>query len=411
VAPLVSGLSATLDRQISIDEYLIWSTVIAVLMFVHLTGTFQAGYAIVLVNTLLLLMFDRLAIHRSHMLAILALAGFGLIGAELSGTPLTAPVSQILGISVMSIYFFSALTSFELSLSRWMELYMRAAFALTVFALVTWPIAASLTGDPRLRAIYSEPSYFVYVTLPAVGYCISCYVAKRRYGWESLIFLLAYALADSSLGFFGLLLIGIFVYAPRFKGWQFLMGALLMCVVAGGLYVASGNVRLRANEIAMAIVNQDLSGTGNTTFAFLSNVYVASQSFLAHPLTGIGIGGYANAFDKYVGDVTGIRELVNPDRDQTAVLNRDDAASMFLRATAELGLPGLMVLLGFLIVCARVRGSPYVVLRNAVLPYLVVRMARMGHYFTVELYFFVGIYLLNYLDYLADRRQKNSRAA
>jgi O-antigen ligase len=185
----------------------------------------------------------------------------------------------------------------------------------------------------------------------------------------------------------------------------------VICTLAAGVYATSENVRLRANEMAVAIATQDLSRTGNTTFAFLSNVYVTSQSFLAHPLTGIGIGGYAHAYDKYVGDVTGIGELVNPERDQSAVLNRDDAASMFLRAAAELGVPGLMLLLGFLIVCARVRGRPYVMIRNAVLPYLIVRMTRMGHYFTVELYFFVGIYLLNYLNYLADRQQENPRAA
>ena len=149
----MSSLGAALNRQISIDEYLVWSTVIAVLMFMHLTGTFQVGYAVVLVNMLVLLTFDRIAIHRNHMLAILVLAGFGLLGAELSATPLTAPASQILGISVMSVYFFAALTSFGPSLSRWMELYMRAAFVLTAFALVTWPIESSLTGDPRLRAM------------------------------------------------------------------------------------------------------------------------------------------------------------------------------------------------------------------------------------------------------------------
>jgi len=88
-------------------------------------------------------------------------------------------------------------------------------------------------------------------------------------------------------------------------------------------------------------------------------------------------------------------------------LNRDDAASMFLRVTAELGLPGIAVLLAFLIACARVRGHEYTLIRNATLPYLIVRMARMGHYFTVELYFFAGIYLLNYLNYLGKRHHDN----
>ena len=367
-------------------------------MFVPIKGAFQVGYAIVLINALVLLPFDQLIIHRNHMLAIVALGAFSLIGIHVAGTPLKAPVSQILGISVLSVYFLSALTSFGLPLSRWMDLYMRAAFLMTVFGLVIWPLSVLSTGDMRLHAIYSEPSFFVYVTLPAVGYCINCYVSERRYGWESLIFLLSYVLADSSLGFLGLLLVGLFTYAPRLRGWQLLIGVILMCALVGGLYVVSSNVRLRANEMITAIAMQDLSGAGNTTFAFLSNVYVTSQSFLTHPLTGIGIGGYAHAYDKYIGDITGLGELASPDHDLSMELNRDDASSMFLRVLAELGAPGLALLLGFLAVCAHVRGVPYVAIRNSILPYLIVRMTRMGHYFTVELYFFVGIYLLNYLE-------------
>jgi hypothetical protein len=402
MARLVSSFKAALDRRIGIEEYLVWSTVISVLMFVPLKGTFQVGYAIVLLNAMAMLVFDQLRIHRNHMLAILALAGFSAIGAQLSGTPLTAPLSQILGISVLSIYFFSALTTFGLSVSRWMELYMRAALALAILGIPIWMVVRALhIGDGRFTAIYSEPSYFIYVTLPALGYCINCFVNERRYGWETLIFLITYALADSALGFLGLLLIGFFTYAPRLKGWQILVGAVAACTLIAGLYVVSDNIRVRADEMITAIAKQDLSGAGNSTFAFLSNIYVTSQSFQAHPLTGIGIGGYVNAYEKYIGDITGagIPEYITSQE-----LNRDDASSMFLRVAAELGVPGLVLLIGFLIVCARVRGQPYVTIRNTLLPYLIVRMSRMGHYFTVELYFFVGLYLLNYLNYRAAHR-------
>ena len=100
-------------------------------------------------------------------------------------------------------------------------------------------------------------------------------------------------------------------------------------------------------------------------------------------MTGIGIGGYANAYDKYIGGITGTHPLPSSNiaDNLNYQLNRDDAASMFMRVAAELGVPGLLVLLGFLIVCARVRGPPYVMIRNAILPYLIVRMSRMGHYF------------------------------
>jgi O-antigen ligase len=418
VAGVVSDIRAALDRRVGVEEYLIWSTVIAVVMFVPLRGTFMIGYAIILLNSLILLVFDKLAIHRNHMLTILALAGLSMVGALLSDTPLKGPMSQLLGIGVLSVYFFSALTIFGLSLIGWMELYMRAAFAIAVLGFVRWPTEFVLhTGETRLTSIYSEPSYFVYVTLPAVGYCINRYVAERRYGWESLIFLLSYVLADSSLGFLGLMLIALLTYAPRFRGWQLVTGAVLMCLLVGGLYVASANVRTRADDMVVAIASQDLSHANATTFAFLSNLYVAGRSFLDHPLTGIGLGGYANAYDKYIGNITGITTIAglvsggDNSEIESLQLNRDDAASMWLRITAELGLPGIALLLGFLIVCARVRGAPYLIIRNSMLPYLIVRMTRMGHYFTVELYFFVGIYLLNYLNYLADCRRKNPRAS
>jgi hypothetical protein len=260
-------------------------------------------------------------------------------------------------------------------------------------------VVTLLSGDARLRAIYSEPSFFIYVTLPAVGYCVNCYVTNRRYGLESLIFLASYILADSSLGFLGLLLIGLLAYGPRLKGRQLVGAMASACILLVGVYAASANVRFRVNDLAKAVVNQDLSQSGATTFAFLSNIYVTSQSFLAHPLTGIGIGGYANAYDKYVGNITDTAEMIGQGYLTSLQLNRDDAASMFLRTTAELGILGPLLLLAFLVVCARVRGAPYLTIRNALLPYLIVRMTRLGAYFTVELYFFVGIYLLNYLNY------------
>ena len=411
MADVVAGLKSALNSRFGVQEYLIWSTVIAALMLVPIRGTFFLGYVVVICNVIMLLAFDRLTIHRNHMIAILVLAGFSLYSASSAGTPLNAPLSQILGISLLSIYFFYALTNLGLSLNRWMEIYVRAAFIIAIFGLVKWAVAHIFhVGEPRLISIYSEPSYFVYVTLPAVSYCVNIFFNEQRYGWETIIFLLSYVLADSVLGFFGLLLIGIIIVAPRLKGWQLLASCIAMCGLVAAVYVSSGNVRSRADEFVVAVTKQDLSGSGNTTFAFLSNVYVTSQSFLAHPFTGIGLGGYANAYDKYIGDILGSDSLENASQDfinSNLELNREDAASMFLRVTAELGLPGLAVLLAFLIVCARVRGHAYVTIRNAILPYLIVRMTRMGHYFTVELYFFAGIYLLNHLSYLGERQLDN----
>ncbi len=397
----MTGVRAALRRQFDLDDYLVWSTIVAALLLVpFFRPAFQVGYIIVILNSLVLLALNRLNIHRNHLLALLALSVFGMAGAQLSGTPLTAPVSQILGISAMSIYFLNALTSFNLSLRQWMELYLRAAFALAVFALISWPLISAYSGDFRLRAFYTEPSFYVNATMPAVGYCLNRFIQERRYGREIIVFLLTYILADSSLGFLGLMLIALMSYAPRLKGWQILAAGALLVALVGGLYFGSTNFRLRANDTVIAAATQDLAGTNASTFALLSNVYVTSQSFLEHPWTGIGMGGFEYAYDKYIGGLTGT-DISNG---LSMELNREDGNSMFLRVATELGLPGLVVLLGFLIICARVQGLPYVEIRNAILPYLLIRMGRGGHYFTVELYFFVGIYLLNYMQSRAARK-------
>lgn len=353
------------------------------------------GYALAGVNSLILLALNKLTVHRYHVMVLAGLALFSFAASTRSETTMTNIASQILGMGVMSIYYFSVLTNFDMPLKRWMEMYVRAAFFLALLALLIWPAVTYVTADPRLRAIYTEPSYYVFMTLPAVSYCIGCYVSQRRYGWETLVFLVTYALANSALGFLGLMLTGLMVFTPRLRGWQLLAGILAGCALAGSLYIASFNVRVRVNDFARAVASQSLSGTGSSTFALLSNVYVTSQSFLAHPVTGIGLGGYAHAYDQFIGGVQG---SFNP-LFLSEQLNRDDGNSMILRVATELGIPGLILLFAFIIVCARVRGSPYQTIRNAILPYLIIRTGRMGAYFTTEFFFFVGIYLLNYLQF------------
>jgi O-antigen ligase len=242
------------------------------------------------------------------------------------------------------------------------------------------------------------------MTLPAIGYCINRYVSQRQYGPEALVFGLSFVLADSSLGYLGLLLIGAFTFSSRLKAWQALLAGALLCGIMGSLYVGSGNFRIRVNDTVKAIAKQDLGNTNASTFALLSNVFVTSQSFQKYPFTGVGIGGYASVYDTYIGDITGLGLPFLREN-----LNRDDANSLFLRVAAELGIPGLLVLFGFLIVCAQVRAPPYQTIRNALLPYLLIRMGRFGAYFSVEFYFFIGIYLLNYLESRASSRE-NKRA-
>jgi O-antigen ligase len=396
-----------LDRDLDLQEYLFWSTLVSAILLVvvaHAGIDIMLAYPIVIINTLVLLAFDRLKIHRNHLIALAVLCGFSFLGMRQSSTPINAMLGQVIGIAVMSIYYFSALTNFGVPLSRWMEGYVRLAFYAAVIGLVLWPLGGifHLMG-PRLQSFYAEPSHFVFMTLPAVGYCFNIYLSQRRYGAETLVFFLSYVLADSALGFIGLLLIVIFAFAHRLKGWQVLAGTIAVCALTAGLYFVSANFQLRVRDTATAITSQDLTNTNASTWALLSNFYVVSRSFATHPLTGVGIGGYRYVYDEYISDLTGL------DLSNMPELNQEDANSLFLRVAAELGVPGLMVLLAFVIVCARVKGSPYREVRNAIIPYLLVRMGRYGAYISPEVYLFAGFYILNYMQYRKAQAMPETR--
>jgi O-antigen ligase len=389
--------SRLMGRHFELRDYLIWSTVVSAFLLIivaHVGLDIMLAYPIVVINTLILLIFDRLKIHRNHLIAIAVLSGFSILGMRNSSTPFNAVLSQVAGITVMSIYYFSALTTLDVSPSKWMELYIRAAFYLALLGLLLWPLAPIIhLQDPRLKSIYVEPSFFIYMTLPALGYCLNTYIADRRYGWELLIFCACYVFADSSLGFIGLLLALAFAFAPHFRGWQIILTTVLLAGLIAGLYFASANFQLRVRDTVTAVASQDLTGTNDSTWALLSNLYVVGRTVVAHPITGVGIGGYRYVYDDYISDLTGL------DLSDMPELNKDDANSLFLRVAAELGLPGLVVLFSFIVVCSRVRGSPYREVRNAFMPYLLVRMGRYGGYFSPELYFFCGLYLFNYMQY------------
>ena len=220
-----------------------------------------------------------------------------------------------------------------------------------------------------------------------------------------LIFLFAYVLADSSLGFFGLILIGIFTFVKRFP-LAFSCG-LLACAVVAGLFFASENFHSRAPTLFLPSPIRAWHIATGAPLRFCPTFMSLGTPWQITPYSVSASAAIAVSMT-YIGD--------SPPRTKKILkatmigLNKDDANSLFVRVVAELGPVGLIALFGFLIVCANVEGKPYRQIRNALLPYFLVRMSRFGAYFSMELYFFVGLYLLNYLDYRRTMRARRPPA-
>jgi len=397
--PWPQRVEALLAHPIRMDQYLVYSTVFSTfltIMLAHKGIDIFWGYPVVLVNTLILLGQDRLVMHRHHFAIVLAATVISFIASARSGTSGMAIIAQVLGILLFSTYFFSMLTNSGLSVPRWMQIYSQFALGIVILGFAIF-IARHLGlmapgRDGRLTSIYQEPSLFVYSTLPAFGIYVNSWLRDRRYEVEVFLFFIAYALAESSLGFLGILLIAFYAALPRLNFWRMVLFFLAAAAAFTGLFFASFNFRLRVVDTAMAIVKMNISAVNSSTFAILSNLYVTFKTFLSNPLIGVGLGGYQFAYTKYIGVISA--NVQDPD---LITLNMFDASSLFFRTAAEMGLLGLIALIGFLVVCSKVRGDQHIVIRNALMPYMIVRMGRLGSWFSVELYFFVGLFLLNYL--------------
>ncbi len=387
-----------------LHNYLVYSTVLSLFLstpWFHKGVDVFYGYPIVVANSAILLVMNRLLIHRNHAMLVGAVMLISLIAAASSGTPVFAIVQQIIGILVFSCYYFSMLTTAGISLPRWMAVYTRAALLVAVWGIIDFAGRSlhllSQTVQTRLHSILPEPSFFVYLTLPAIGIYLSAQLRKGGYGLELAIFLVCYILADSSLGWVGLFLVGFFAFLPRLNLWRMFGLVLLGIGALAAVFVLSANFRLRVVDTALGIAFWDLQHLNASTFAVLANAYVAVMTVIKHPLIGVGIGGYQYQYLQYV------PVLKNDDPD-IVMLNMYDAASLFFRTAAELGVLGFGCLVGFLIVCSRVKGPRHLEIRNALLPFFLLRMGRYGAYFSMDLYLFVGLYFLNYMHYRADVR-------
>jgi hypothetical protein len=397
--PWLERFNAILNHPIRMNQYLVYSTVLSTFLTVllaHKGIDIWYGYPIVVVNAAILLGQDRLIMHRNHALIVLAATVISFIASAGSGTSGVSIIAQVLGILLFSVYFFSMLTNSGLSVPRWIQIYCQFALGIVLLGYAIF-VARHLHllppgRDGRLSSIYQEPSLFVYATLPAFGIYTNAFLRDRSFKLEMWLFFIAYLLAQSSLGFLGILVMAFFAALPRLTFWRMASFGFAAAAALVALFFASWNFRVRVVDTVLGLVTLNISHVNASTFALLSNAYVTIKTLLHHPLIGVGLGGYQFAYMQYIPAIN--FDLHDPNM-QT--LNMFDASSLFLRTTAEMGLLGIACLIGFLVVCSKVKGEQHIAIRNALMPYMLIRMGRLGAWFSCELYFFVGLFLLNYL--------------
>ncbi len=248
----------------------------------------------------------------------------------------------------------------------------------------------------RINSVFTEPSHFAITIAPAFFVALSNFFRKTpTYFYtrlSSAIILIAYLLTFSAIGYMAILvsLIIIFLNSPKLRYLIFLLPILLYVT-----YFHVPDIRMRVNDSVSAIISpSETSKIHLSTYALLTNAYVAYKSFLDSPLFGRGLGSHPVSYDKFIHPgVSGV--IWYKDYPEA---NKMDAGSLLLRLLSETGLLGILGMLFFLLKC-RVTSNDCENLKiicNSALILFLLYLMRQGHYFFNGLLFFVWLYYFTY---------------
>jgi hypothetical protein len=148
------------------------------------------------------------------------------------------------------------------------------------------------------------------------------------------------------------------------------------------------------NQSNTEITSSDFSG-----YAIVSNVYVAYNSFIDTNFIGSGFNTHSLNYDKYAGaNFSG--SLIK--------LNKDDAASLYIRFFSEFGFI-LFILLGVFLFKYKIpfNHSNYYYINNLSLMMILSYGIRNGSYISVFLLLFISLYYLSFVKFYSQSNNLN----
>lgn len=336
-----------------------------------------------------ILFLSRNPVLPTRPLAILfAWAGYSLLATMVvaPGLLFAATVPQVVGISFFAGFFLIFFANSPMDAKGLFETYVRVAVWIALLGL---PILAytGLTADFwRLQSVFAEPAHYATAMTPATAYALA---TARKSPGRAAILGGAMLLTMSLTGFIGLGLSLAFVVGRR---WYARIGlALFGTVLLLGAYTASPEIRMRIDDTAKVASTADFGGANLSTYALLSNLYVAWSAFSDSPIVGGGLGSHKFSHDRYIGKLEGLEAF-----EEVLEQNKHDANSLFARILSEQGLIGIFLVLLFIWRFRKAADPQNQVITSSIQVYFILKMIRDGHYFTPE-FFFVN-YLYFYIS-------------
>jgi hypothetical protein len=388
--------------KINLKKYLLYSSVFAVFseaFFFRFIIDLKLFYLIILVNYFLLFKIKAVSINKLFITIIGFIFLHAIIFYTYIGIPLYFMLSQIIGITITCVYFYNLIKLY--TKEELINLYNRLSVIIAIIGYPLYFLRINLNVNPdfRFSSLLTEPAHYAIVVIPACYY----FLKTKQYKYFSIIFL-SLILTESSIAYLGCALMFTLPYF-RFSRLKYAFGIVpFVFMILYFVYNNNEKVKMRFDDTyeSLKVINTGKFNerTNLSTYALLSNFYIAKSNFIEHPL-GTGIGShyfmYTNKYDKFMRAPSYIKTL------KLDKINSKDAASLFIRLFSEFGIFGILIVFFFLYFVLKSFQDNNLIFEQGVGIYFLLKLFRDGHYFPPEFFFFIILFYFSYINYFKNK--------
>lgn len=387
-----------------INKFILHTTVFSVFseaIYINYGIDLKIFYLILFVNFLIIAFYYKIKFSRNILIILGIISCLGLVSIIFGSGTYIRVFSQVSGIFFVSTFYFNFFKNQKMDIGSMYRLYCKYAYLICILGLIIFVFNLLIYREiVSIKSIMLEPAHFVTATLPA---CFYFFKKIDEKGGEFKFFVVfsAIILSFSSLGILGIM-VGLLLLPKRIKLIQITLVSIIGVLSTYVLLAYVPSFDMRVKDTSSAFLNKDLESTNLSSYALISNLFVAFDSFKSNPIIGGGIGSHVLSHQKYIDEIPGSEtfgDMIN--------LNSQDANSLFVRVISELGLFGIWLIFFFVVTYyPRNYEENAVIISRSILIYFFAKLLREGHYFSPEMYFFVFLYAYNkYGNTMLNNRQ------
>ncbi len=379
--------------NLKLSTYILYSSVFAIFseaFFVNYIIDWKLFYLIIFTNYIgLIYLHKYLKINRYFVYILLFFIIHGLLTYTIIGIPPNYMLSQIIGISIVGLYFYNFVRLYKVE--DIINVYLKISLLVCILGYPMYFFDINY-NDGRFNSIFKEPAHFAIVVLPACYY----YWRQKEY-LKFLIIFFSVIFSNSSLGFIGL---GLLFLLPNFTFKRLKAFAIILPITITIFYLIYSQfsffkMRIDETYMSLKVINTGKfhRDTNVSSYALIANLYSAKENFIEHPL-GSGIGSHF-----YMHTQRNLKTVRPPEYIRTLnihTINSFDANSLATRLFSEFGIFGIISVFGFIIFGITLFIKPKNYFTQGLFVYFLLKLFRDGTYFPPEFYLFIWLFYFIY---------------